>query len=379
VTSWSLRARNADLTGGAFVDFSNATLVERHNSPDSFQVSGYTRDLAQLAVPGMGCTLADDQGVRRFSGPLTQIVRNGDGTMDLTWASDLIWLWGRICYPDPAHVITGQSTDTDERTGPAETVLLAFINANAGPGALAARRVPGLGPMPASLGRGPNAKKTAKLDVLGQLVADMAESAGVRVTVQQVGTALAVVVADAPDLSAWARYGPREAGGPGLLAEDWSYTISRPALNDAIVAGGGDGLLRVYRERTDADSATAWGGRIEQLVDSAQTVASDELDQAGDDALAAGAAPVEIKATVLDDPDLRIGVDVPMGAQVALDLDGDLIVERLRQVTTTIAVADGQPTVSVVPVIGSPDAALTQDQKAFLRMRRDLRKVVAYR
>jgi ReqiPepy6 Gp37-like protein len=372
--AWSLRVRNPDRTVGAFGEYTSATLIERFNTPDTLQVSGRAADLSDFAILGSGCTLADDSGARRFNGPLTQLIRRGDGTCTLTWTSDLIWLWDRIVYPNSAQAITGQSVDYDVRTGPAETVLLAYANANAGPGALSSRRVGGL-TVPASAGRGGTVKITARLDVLGRLVADIAEAANLRVRVIQSGTSLALVVTDVPDLSATALYGSADSGGPGLLADDWTWTLTRPTVTDAITAGGGEGAARIFREAIDANALSRWGARVELLVDQRQTTDTAELDQAGADALTAGSEPVEISATVLDSPDLRIGVDVPLGARVTLDLAGELVVDRLRQVTTTITVQDGSPTVQTVPLVGSPDAGLTRDQREFIAMRRTLRKV----
>jgi hypothetical protein len=374
--TWALRARAADRSAGAFAEFTSATLVERYGLPDTLQIVGRARDLGDFVTPGSGCTFADESGGRRFNGLLTQIVRKGDGTGVLTWAGDDLRLWDRIVYPDPAHAITAQTLDYDVRTGPAESVLLNYIKFNAGPSALAARRVAGL-TVPASAGRGATITTTARLDVLGRLITDIAEAAGLRVRVVQDGTDLDVVVSVVPDLTATARYGSADAGGPGLLADDWSYTLNRPTTNDAIVAGGGEGAARLFVEQADSGAQALWAARIESMVDQRQTSDTGELTQAGVDELAGGAAPVEITATVLDSPDLRIGVDVPLGALVSLDLAGELVVDRLRQITTEITVASGSPTVKITPLIGSLDAALTRDQKQFLAMKRALRKVAS--
>lgn len=374
--SWTLRARNNDLTLGAVLGDWSATLVDRSNRPSTLQVTGYTSNLRPLLVMDGGIVLDDDTG-RRFSGIPSSLQRRGDRTCTLTFEDDLIRLWGRLAYPTPTAAITAQTVDYgDVQTGPAETVLLHYINANAGPGALTARQVPGL-TVPASSGRGGTVTVTARLDVLGRLVADLADPAGLRVRVVHTGGALAVVVDDAPDLTATAKYGTPEAGGPGMLGEDWSYTLAKPDVTAAEVAGGGEGTARTFRERVDTAAETAWGRRVEALVDQRQTTDTGELDKAGDDALADGAQPVQIAATVLDAPGLRLGADVPLGALVTLDLDGQLVVDRLRQVTTTIAVSSGEATQTVTGLVGSPDAGLTRTQKELLQMRKSLRKVVA--
>lgn len=372
MTSWTLRQRSSSRTLGQVHTDWAGDLVERCNLPDTLSVKGPLGALRPLLTPGGGCTLEDDDGVR-FSGPLTSFTKSGNGTCSATFASDLIWLWGRICYPAPAVAWSAQTADYDVRTGPAETVLLAYVNANAGPGAIAARRVPGLA-LPASAGRGPTTPITARFDNLGQLVRDLADVAGVRVLVRQdSGTTLQLQVLTTADLSAVARYGTDEGGGPGVLSEDWSFTVSTPGATRALVGGGGEGVLRLLREREDTSAESLWASRTELFVDQRQTSDTGELDQAGDAALDDAANPVTITATLPDADGMRLIQDVPIGSLVALDLDGDLVTDRLRQVTTSIT-PDGDVRTGVV---GSPDSGLTRDQKKFLSLHKAIRKVQA--
>lgn len=375
VSTWTLRARTAALGRGAIVRDWSAVLVERWNRPDTLQVTGRTDSLRDLFALDGGVTLADDTGVR-FSGPLSSLTRKGDRTCTLTFESDLIRLWERITYPTPSAAITAQTTDFgDVQTGAAETVLLHYISVNAGASALAARRVTGLS-VPASSGRGGTATVTARYDNLGRLVADIGQAAALDIDVVQSGITLNVVVTPAVDLSTTARYGLPGRGGPGLLSEDWKWTITKPDLTRADVAGGGEGTARILRERADTTAETAWGRRVEQFIDQRQTTDTSELDKAGDDALTEGSQPVSISAPISDSPGLRLGVDVPLGALVTLDLDDERVVDRLQQLTTSITGASGEPTVSVTGVVGSPDAGLTRAQRDFLAMRKTLRKVV---
>ncbi|WP_030526603.1 Gp37-like protein [Phycicoccus jejuensis] len=372
VTSWTLRGRSPARTEGtAFSDLDKLELVERCNKPDSLQITGPLGHLRSLLTPGGGCTLEDEDGVR-FSGPLINFSKSGKGSGVATFASDLVWPWGRICYPTPGAAWEDQTADYDVRSGSAESVLLAFLNANAGPGALANRRVPGL-ILPASSGRGGARKITARFDNLGQLMHDIAESAGLRVTVTQDGTDLVVAVESSPDLSATAKYGTDEQGGPGSLGDGWDYTVQAPGATRALVGGGGEGAARILRERGDAAAEALWSQRIETFVDQRNTSDTAELDKAGDDELADKASPVDISVTVPDVPGRRLGRDVPLGALVGLDLDGDFVADRLRQVTTVVT-KEGQ---DVSGVVGSPDAGLTRDQKQFLEQRKAIRKVQA--
>lgn len=383
MTSWTLRARAANLAGGAVInDWTSLVLVQRWNLPDTLSITGQWADLQALYQDGSGndvltggCTLNDDTG-RRFSGLLSIVEEDIDAdTVTLTFESDLIRLWERNVYPDPAHAWGSQTTDYDVRTGAHETSLLAYINLNAGPGALVARRIAGLA-VPTSLGRGSTTPITARFDVLGRLVSDYAIADGLTFDVLQSGSALNVTVTAAPDLSATARYGTSHSGGPGLLGDGARVTLTKPDVTTALVAGGGIGVSRVLRERTDTAAESAWGRRSEQLVDQNGTSNTTELDKAGDDALAAGAQPVAVEAPINDAPDLRLGTDVPLGSLVTLDLRRRVIVDRLQQITTAISASDG-PTVQVSGLVGSPDAGLTRSQKEFLAMKRQLRKVAS--
>jgi Siphovirus ReqiPepy6 Gp37-like protein len=360
---------------GAVVTDWTATLVERHNRPDSLVVQGRTSELRPLFDLTGGVSLDDGAGVR-FSGRVVSLRRSGDRTCAVSFDSDLASLWGRIVYPTPSLAITAQTVDYGHvLSGPAETVALGFIAANAGPSALAARRILGL-TVPLSLGRGGAVSLTARLDILGKLVADIADAAGLRIRVLQDGTALGVVVDPAPDLTSTARFGTDSAGGPGLLSPDWSWQIDEPDVTAATVAGGGQGTARVFRERLDSAASIAWGRRTETLIDQRQTSVLTELDKAGDDALLSGAKPVTISAPVLDSPSLRLGTDVPVGSLVSLDLDGDVITERLRTITTVIGSGRGVPSTQVTGLVGSSDAGLTRTQKEFLIMRDATRRLV---
>lgn len=345
------------------VRFSQLSFVERYNQPDTAVLEGTVHDLAPLLVPGMGAVVYDGPA-QRMSGVVTDVTRNGDGTGQVTLTGDLVWVWDRICYPDPPNLFWAQTLDYDVRTGPAETVLLAFINVNAGPGAQVARRVPRLR-LPVTGSRGATATISARLDELGPLVARLAERANLRVRVvftpQSAATGtqgwLDVVVDAAPDLSVWARYGTPNSGGPGLLAPDWEFGLSAPSVTRAELAAGGLGRQRIFREQSSTDPEALWGRRVERMIDQRQTTDNTEIDQAGTDALTEGAGATSVAVKILDSRGARIGTDVPVGARVSATLDGLVVKERVRQVTTTVSAESGQATVQVEPVFGTADAA----------------------
>jgi hypothetical protein len=271
--------------------------------------------------------------VRARNADLTDIQRRGDGTTQITLTSDLVRLWDRICYPNPAQAFISQTRDYDVRTGARETVALAYINANAGPGALTARQVPRLR-VPGTLGRGGSTSNRARFDNLGQLVASLMEPAGLRLRVVHTSN------------------GP----GPGyLLSKDWSFGLTAPTLTTAEVAAGGTGAARLLEEQAFTTQEAMWGRRVEGLVDQRQTTDSTEIGQAGYDALMEGMTGTAVDVKVLNSAGLTLGVDVPLGALVSASLDGLVVKERIREVSTTVAAEGGGATVTVEPLFGSTD------------------------
>src|SRR5215212_3993457 len=120
---WTIRARTLDLRLTDHIRFTQLSLVERYNQPDTAVIQGTLGDLAPILSPGMGAALYDGTTLRS-SGIVTDIERHGDGTTQVTLAGDRIRLWDRIAYPNPAQAFGSQTTDYDVRTGARETLLL---------------------------------------------------------------------------------------------------------------------------------------------------------------------------------------------------------------------------------------------------------------
>jgi hypothetical protein len=92
-------------------------------------------------------------------------------------------------------------------------------------------------------------------------------------------------------------------------------------------------------------------------------------------AMAENAPTVEIEAPVIaGNLEFGPGEDaIPVGAKVAVSLDGELVYERIRQITTTVSLTSGQETVRIEPTIGTPDAGLPVEHKLLLEALKKLR------
>jgi hypothetical protein len=282
------------------------------------------------------------------------------------FAGDLVVLWDRICWPIPSVQWQDQETVRDQQTATAETRLLGFITRNAGPSAYTFRRVPHIR-VPTSLDRGPSRVTSGSLQNLGQAVADLAETAGLRVEIRQtyVGVTpyLDVVLTQLEDLSAWAQFGPPEGGGPAVLDQGWSYQLTPPAtvfLSVSSTDVGELGAARRYMQAQNIGGELLWNRRIEYFIDQREMDDISEIVEGIETAKAENMGTVEVVAP-LAATDIRPGVDVPVGSTVSIVLDGVVITDRVRQIVTIVG--EDEETVTVTPVFGTPDAVKTPTQK----------------
>ncbi|MGU3409108.1 Gp37-like protein [Microbacterium sp. M1A1_1b] len=342
--------------------WSELTVVERHNvtgtAQGAWSITGLNEGLTGLLAPGGGVILFED-GVEVLSGPVTAIQRGGSVSTVSGISDTDMPLRGRIIFPDPTKPITQQPTAYDNRSGPAETVLLGYINANAGPGALASRRVRNLR-VPTSQGRGKKSTISGRLGILADTVADLAEAGGLHVDIihaEDAAPYLQTRVRLVTDRSADIRFGTANSFIGAVVNDDWSYTLSMPTTTDAIVAGGGQGVNRIFVEQTSPAAEAAWGMKVETLIDQRQTTDLDELTDAATDAITDGASPVTVSFTVSPSNDLQYRRDWNVGDRVGVVLDGLDLTDVVREVTTTVQVQEGSPTQTVRAVIGSRDSS----------------------
>jgi hypothetical protein len=364
VTIWH---RRPDLSRGALVQAQEqVVIVERHNAPDTVQITAPKAELAPLCQAGHGALVVDSDG-RVISGVSVQWLRSSTRTATLTLEADTAAAWRRLAYAAPGSAWPAQAAAYDRRTGPAETIALAYLDVNLGPGALVPRRLTGLS-VPTSAGRGVTQTRTARFNLLGALVSEILEPDGLRWRIVQPDVddpVLTVEVTQPAPVPAARSLGIPGYGGPTLLSQ-WSYEVAAPEATVALLGAQGELASRLLRERADTSGAlTAWGRR-EVFVDQRQTDDVGEVDKAGDDAVADAQPMIRVTADI-DQP-------LPVGALVTVDLDGVQITERVRTLTTTITPAR---TTYKATIASAQGADLTIDQRRLLALDKQARKVAA--
>lgn len=296
--------------------------------------------VALLRTPGSGLivTHVDPAVGVLWSGPMQVPGVSADasdpqGTITVEGVTDDVILWRRRAYPTPASAdVTAQTNGWDVRTGTAESVMRAYVDANLGPPAPASRRITALS-LAANLHRGPDFIKSVRFDVLGDLLVEIAVLAGLGFRVVQVGSGLVFQVLSRTDRSGLVRLDLLN----GTLASTATKVVP-PELTRAIVAGQGEGAARTLIERSTTESLaaeTAWGpwGRSEEFIDQRQTDVLAELQQAGDKRLTeAGATSTSVTAIPADDQTMRYPQDWGLGDTVAVVVEGQETKPRVASV-----------------------------------------------
>ncbi|MFC0622810.1 siphovirus ReqiPepy6 Gp37-like family protein [Kribbella deserti] len=294
-----------------------------------------------LRQPGSGLIVTTPRDVL-FSGPTIKPEASTTpddrcGSVTFEGVTDTVVLADMLAWPQPSNPnVTTQDTAQDTRVGPAETLMHAFVNANAGPGAPEPRRHPRL-VMGANLGRGPSSTKSARFPVLGELLSELAGPARLGFWVVQRGDRLVFETSAMIDRTATVRLDASN----GTLAGQRVAT-SAPGVTRVIVAGQGKGTDRQFLAADTADSRAAeaaWGRRIERFVDQRQSADPKEHQQAADELLAEeGFTAVTVQAIPPEDSGngMGFGTDWFLGDLVTVVIENQ---ETVATVTGVIVKA----------------------------------------
>jgi len=327
--------------------------------------------VAALQTPGSGIVVTQSiSGGERvlMSGPTSKPrrVRDKDhvkGLLTFSGVTDDILLADALAFGDPAHLSTAQTVANDTRTGHAETLMRAYVNANIGSGAIASRRT-GLRAfvtLATDLARGATITKSPRFQNLLVLLQEIATLSSLRFRVVQSGASLVFEVRDSTNRVATVRLDIEN----GTLASE-QFEISPPSITRAVVAGQGEGVARVIVQRTTTDSTAAesdWGRTIERFLDARDKSVTTELQQKGDEALLAGGFTSRaLKVNASDAQTMRYGEDWVEG-----DVVGVVIDDVVREIdVTSAAIVVGKDGVLVGAAIGditAMDSVATVEQR----------------
>ncbi|MBD0837364.1 siphovirus ReqiPepy6 Gp37-like family protein [Streptomyces sp. TRM68416] len=354
---------NLTVQGDPLADWTSLDATMRFNEPGSGSVDlvAHPYVIAQLQ-PGNRLVVIRDDDIW-MAGPMEisqdfswGIGGEGEappGRVRVNFSDDLAVPAGYITFADPAVTWTNQpDTASYSLTSTnAETIIRTLVNVNCGPGALADRQIPNFA-LAAVTGVGTTTSVTTRFEGLLAACRRVAiDGGGLGFRTRQTASQIEFEVYAPADLTATARF---SAGLGNLRA--LTYKRSAPTVTHALVQGSEveAPASRVFVEAADPGAAAAWW-RVEQLVSgTADDDTNGELTQDGTEALAEGAAPVELATVTVDTSDLKAGRDYGLGDRVTVALPTGLeVADLVRSIHLQATPDSGE---YVTSLVGSPEA-----------------------
>lgn len=368
--------RDLVVQGNPIINWTLLDMTLRLNEPGSgmFTAPGWP-SLREQLVPGSRVMVIryetqhpGDGGQFVFTGPVEGILYEraddgenaGVGRVTVNFSDDLAEVVARLTYPDPALEPDDQSTASWTYSGNAEVGLRTLVNLNAGPGALAARRMPSL-VLGALASVGTNVDVTAQLmEPLGDVMRRIAlAGGGLGFRTRQDAGQIKFEVYEPVDRSDTVRFG--FATG---TAKYLGYEQAAPKATAVLVGGQGEGADQFVTERVDTAGVAAWGRR-EVLLSRAGSTDIAELNADGDARLAEDAETARLQANVADSGTQRFGTHYGLGDLVAVESwPGEQIIDVVRGVHIQAWPTAGD---MIQPMIGSQ--AASSDPAWIQRMR----------
>nr|WP_171110605.1 MULTISPECIES: siphovirus ReqiPepy6 Gp37-like family protein [unclassified Streptomyces] len=351
---------NLTVQGDPLADWLSLDATLRFNEPASGSVDlvAHPYIMAQLQ-PGNRLVVVRDGGIwcggpmeipQDFSWGIGGEGEAPPGKVTVNFADDLARPAGYLTWPAPASAWSAQpDTARQILTTNAEVIIRTLVNENCGPGALAARQIPNFALAPVA-GVGTTTSVNTRFEGLLATCRRVAiDGGGLGFRTRQTSSQIEFEVYQPQDLTATARF----SEGLGNLRAI-TYKRSAPTVTHALVTGSDQASPRAYVEVADTAAAAAWW-RVEQLVNgSADNDAAGELTQDGNEALAGGAAPVELATVTVDTEDLKAGRDYTLGDRVTVALPTGLeVADLVRSIHLQATPTSGE---YVTSLVGSPEA-----------------------
>ncbi|MCW2917659.1 MAG: hypothetical protein JWN52_5727 [Actinomycetia bacterium] len=374
----SVEARDGNLNMIGPIVWDKVDLISRYNQVGAWTLTlpATPQNWALANVSNLGI-LVDWNGVYTFSGyletwaPSRAIADNGAviDTITLSGADDLGLIANRIAYPVPASPWAAQTAGaSDAQTGVCETVIKHFVNVNAGPGALVARRAPHL-TIATDLARGTTVSFTARIQdgtdiALMSIIRLLVATGGpMGVKVTQTGANLVFDVYVPRDLHDLAWFSPQLGN-----LRTFSLTDSTPTATSALVRGS-----TAFTEISSADASNAWR-HAEVLVDQAGSTDATQMTQAGTDAITQGAGAAQLQLQIVDLPLLRFGADYGLGDRVTVEIRNGVSYADIVTAVQLVADSSGSNYVeTVTPTIGAAGSDSSGDATATARLAAEVR------
>lgn len=333
-----------------------ATLVPRHNAVGRWSLVAplSTVDLGMLDG---GWRIAWDGGpANGFGGYIDRAELSVDRDkglplVTLSGPDDMTILTERIVYPNPATNAAAQGTPAyDIRTGVASTVILQYIQYNAGHLALTPRRAPSFTTAITDPAIGGTVSGRARFDPLLDIVAPLAEQAGLAVTIPSTTAGVRTLgIAAVRDLTAKARFSIALRNLQSIR-----YELRAPAATFVVAGGAGEDTARMFRTANNATEASTWRW-CETFHDARSASSTDggtELAAAAAKRLGETGAVELVDLVPLDTARLTYGVDYRLGDKVLGEFGfgtGLLVPAIIREVEITVDRTGPGPLVHVQP------------------------------
>lgn len=248
---------------------------------------------------------------------------------------------------------------SDNRSGVASTVMIAYVNANAGPGTLAKRQVANL-TLAADPSVGGQVTGVAREDTLLAFLQNLALQSGDNITfdVQQTLNA-------GSNTMAFSCAAPADKTSNAIFSDeignlaDYSYSGDWPTMNVAVVGDGSNtGTARNFLEVSDSASVATYG-RVEGFVQGAASTDYQTMLNAGSAALLQTKAATNLSILPVDTAGLQYQRDYNLGDKVTVYIEGQTIQDKLREVHIALTKGSGAnaPDELVTPAIGQPSVA----------------------
>jgi ReqiPepy6 Gp37-like protein len=328
-----------------------------------FTVPADNPRISRLLTPGsrVACTLKRPGYIEPktlISGPVSEW--KGEGiehlpTRVFTVRDDFDEVFqGIVGWPVPAAAITAQGTAAYHVvTGPAETVVRTLVSANA-----PRQGVPVT--VAASAGLGPSLTVKVRMhplyDRLFPKIADL--GLGVRV-VQVPGESVRRLLTWIP--TTHTRVLTEESG---VILPGAEIVVQAPKATRVVVAAGGDGTARVFRQYIDSAAESKWGISRAITVDARDVDPADPnlstiLQERADEALAENQEVSSLSMELTETDAWQFGTAFELGDMLPVRLSGqDTITDRVNEVQMTWTAGDGGG-LEITPRVGayeeSPD------------------------